>query len=136
MSGRTAQEYRLFFEGKFIADGTMSELAKKSNIALSTLSAHKSNKRSNSYLYEFIEIPSEVEFVLYRGDTFGDLGTKKELMKRYNIAPKEWAFYISPTAKKRAENRKSFTNAIIIERIEEDDENECISSTSGTMVKG
>ena len=121
MAGRTAQEYRLFFKGKFVADGTMEEIAQKVNLSLSTLSAHKSNKRNNSHLYEFIEIPSEVEFALYRGNDFINLGTQQELMEMYNINKKEWSFYTSPTAIKRAETRTFVTNGMIIERIEDDE---------------
>lgn len=116
-----AKEYRLFFKDIFLADGTLKEIAEKVNLALSTLRAHKSNKRPNSHLYEFIEIPDETEFALYRGDNFVDIGTKQELMEMYNITSDEWSFCISPTAKKRAEKRKFLTNAMIIERIEDDD---------------
>lgn len=118
---KNQKQYRLFYKNKFLADGTMSEIAEKVNLALSTLHAHKSNKRSNSHLYEFIEIPDETEFALYRGDNFIDIGTKQELMEAYGITPQYWAFYSSPTAKTRAEKRKYNSNGMIIERIEDDD---------------
>lgn len=99
----------------------MKELQQKTKIGLSTLSAHKAKERTNSYLYEFIEIPDETEFAFYRGDDFIDIGTRKELMEKYNLTPNTFAFYISPTAKKRAENKKRLDSGMVIERIEDDE---------------
>lgn len=121
--GRKTTEYRLFFKGKFLAEGTLKELAEKTNLALSTITAYKAKIRPKSVLYEFVEIPDETEFSIYSGDCFLDIGTKKELMEKYEITSKDWSFYASPTAIKRAESRKFVTNGIVIERIEDDDTN-------------
>lgn len=84
-----AKLYRLFYEGKFLADGTMKEIAEKLGVTISNISNHKRGFYKSSHLYEFIEIPDETEFALYRGDNFIDIGTKQELMETYNITPKD-----------------------------------------------
>lgn len=124
-----AKLYRLFYKGKFLADGTMSEIAEKLGVTISTISNHKRGIYKSSHLYEFIEIPDETEFALYRGDNFIDIGTRQELMETYGISPRYWTFYSSPSAKARAEKRKYNSDGVVIERIEDDDCEEVETAT-------
>ena len=123
--------YRLFVKGKFVGEGTLSEISIQANIGLNTLYAHKNKTRANSHLFNFNELPDETDYALYYGDTFIDIGEKEELKKRYEITEKIWSFSTSPTARRRVSSRANST-AIIIERIEED---EWISISSRRMVK-
>lgn len=117
---KTKKEYRLFVKGKFVGEGTLSEISIQANIGLNTLYAHKNKTRANSHLFNFIEFPDETDYALYRGDTFIDIGEKEELKKRYEITEENWSFSASPTARKRAASRAN-SKALIIERIEEDE---------------
>lgn len=117
---KNKKKYRLFVKGKFIGEGTLSEISIQTNIGLNTLYDHKNKKRANSYLFDFNELPDETDYALYYGDTFIDIGEKEELKKRYDITEKSWSFFTSPTAKRRLSSRENST-AMIIERIEEDE---------------
>lgn len=117
---KTKKEYRLFIEGRFVGEGSLDKISTQTNIALSTLYAHKSNKRKNSHLFDFNELPNETDYALYYGDTFIDIGEKEELKKRYEITEENWSFSTSPTARKRASSRAN-SRALIIERIEDDE---------------
>lgn len=64
----------------------------------------------------------EVIYALYEGDKFLDLGTSKELAKKFHVKPQTIRYYASRTTQQRAkENRKRL--AIRIDD-EEDDEDE------------
>lgn len=57
-----------------------------------------------------------MEYALYHGDTFIDLGTKEYLAKLLKVQVSSINFYMSPTYRKRTND-----NGWIVIKIEEDD---------------
>ena len=57
-------------------------------------------------------------YALYKGDTFIDVGTKKELSARLGIGVKTLGYYAAPSRRKRYNEEK----ACIVIRLEEDEE--------------
>lgn len=55
-------------------------------------------------------------YALYKGDTFLDLGTKKELSERRGLAMKTLNFWASSVNRRRIESRK-YQNALILIKI-------------------
>ena len=53
-------------------------------------------------------------YALYKGDEFIDLGTKKELAKKYNIKEHTIVFYASPAYKRRIKDK---INRYVCEKI-------------------
>lgn len=46
----------------------------------------------------------EAVYAIYEGDKFLDIGTKKELAKKFNVKPKTIGFLASPSQIKRLKN--------------------------------
>jgi hypothetical protein len=57
-------------------------------------------------------------YALYKGDTFIDVGTKKELAARNGIEVKTIGFYATPSQRKRYNEEKAY----IVIKLEEDEE--------------
>ena len=55
-----------------------------------------------------------VEYALYRGDEFLDIGTIKELSKRYNISVKTLRWYSTPCYKNKIKNKNKSDIDIIM----------------------
>lgn len=51
-----------------------------------------------------------IEYALYKGDKFIDIGTAKELAKKCNVKPETIEFYASPSYLKRLERVKDKYN--------------------------
>ncbi len=51
-----------------------------------------------------------IEYALYKGDKFIDIGTAKELAKKCNVKPETIEFYASPSYLKRLEKVKDKYN--------------------------
>lgn len=56
-------------------------------------------------------------YVIYKGDKFIDLGTKKELAKKLNVTPQTIYFYTTPSYQKRI---KDYSKKMIVIKIEND----------------
>ena len=62
----------------------------------------------------------EKYFALYKGDTFIDLGTAKELSKKYNVKPETIRYLSTPANLKRIMDRKNPKfNALITVKIDD-----------------
>lgn len=60
-------------------------------------------------------------YAIYKGDTFIDLGTKKELAKKMNCRTEFIGYLATPTNLRKIQKRKNKdNNALIAIRIEED----------------
>lgn len=55
-------------------------------------------------------------YALYKGDTFLDLGTKRELAERRNVSMNTLNFWTSKVNKRRIKTRK-YQNALILIKI-------------------
>ena len=64
-----------------------------------------------------------VEYALYKGDNFLDIGTIKELAERYNISVKTLRWYSTPCYKNKIKNKKDVKSYVVV-RIEDDKEDE------------
>ena len=51
-----------------------------------------------------------IEYAIYKGDKFIDIGTAKELAKKCNVKPETIEFYASPSYLKRLEKVKDKYN--------------------------
>lgn len=60
-------------------------------------------------------------YALYKGDTFLDVGTKKELAERLGVGTRTIAFYATPSQRKRYNEEKAYI-VIALEEDEEEDE--------------
>ena len=67
---------------------------------------------------------TKIEYALYKGDEFLDLGTKEYLAKKYNVKPHTIVFYASPSYKERCKNNKDklICEKLIIKEGEEDEQ--------------
>lgn len=57
---------------------------------------------------------NEGVFALYKGDTFIDIGTAKELAKKMNVQPKFIKYLSTPANLKRIEERKKYNSLITV----------------------
>ena len=64
-----------------------------------------------------------IEYALYKGDNFVDIGTISELSERYNISEKTLRWYSTPCYKKKLENKKNIKSYIVCKIEGEEDEN-------------
>ena len=64
-----------------------------------------------------------VEYALYKGDNFLDIGTIKDLSKRYNISVKTLRWYSTPCYKNKIKNKKNIKSYVVV-RIEDEEEDE------------
>lgn len=62
---------------------------------------------------------NEMEYAIYKGDKFIDLGTKEYLAKKLGVKEETIYFYSTPTYKKRSKNNKDNDRMVVI-KIEED----------------
>lgn len=65
-----------------------------------------------------------VEYALYKGDNFLDIGTIKELSKRYNISVKTLRWYSTPCYKNKIKNKKNIKSYVVVRIEDEEDEEE------------
>lgn len=63
-----------------------------------------------------------VEYALYKGDNFLDIGTIKELSKRYNISVKTLRWYSTPCYKNKIKNKKNIKSYVVVRIEDEEDE--------------
>ena len=63
------------------------------------------------------------EYALYKGDEFLCIGTAKEIAKNQNVSTQTVMFYATDAYKRKLAKRKSTTNARILIKLD-DDENE------------
>lgn len=60
------------------------------------------------------------EYALYKGDTFIDLGTAKELAEKYNVTPKRIRYLSTLANRRRIEKtKKDVSNALISVKIDD-----------------
>lgn len=71
-------------------------------------------------------------YALYKGDNFIDLGTKEYLAELIGVDVKTILFYSSPVYLRRIEKRGIDSNAMIVVKIEDDDEIEERSKNAKT----
>lgn len=64
-----------------------------------------------------------VEYALYRGDEFLDIGTMKELSEKYDISVKTLRWYSTPCYKNKLKNKKNIKSYVVC-RIEDEEQNE------------
>lgn len=57
---------------------------------------------------------SKREYAIYRGDTFLDIGTKKELAEKFNVSEDTITFWHSPSNLKRINSRSYHYNGGMI----------------------
>lgn len=62
------------------------------------------------------------EYALYKGDNFLDIGTIKELSKRYNISVKTLRWYSTPCYKNKIKNKKNIKSYVVVRIEDEEDE--------------
>lgn len=60
-------------------------------------------------------------YAIYKGDTFLDIGTLKELAKKFNVKEKTIYFYSTEVYKKR--RNYNFDNCYIVIEVDESDDN-------------
>lgn len=48
---------------------------------------------------------AKVEYAIYQGDDFLDLGTAKEMAKKFNVKKETITFWASPANKRRVKNK-------------------------------
>lgn len=65
-----------------------------------------------------------VEYALYKGDNFLDIGTIKELSKRYDISVKTLRWYSTPCYKNKIKNKKNIKSYVVVRIEDEEDEEE------------
>lgn len=65
-----------------------------------------------------------VEYALYKGDNFLDIGTIKELSKRYNISVKTLRWYSTPCYKNKIKNKNNIKSYVVVRIEDEEDEEE------------
>lgn len=65
-----------------------------------------------------------VEYALYKGDNFLDIGTIKDLSKRYNISVKTLRWYSTPCYKNKIKNKKNIKSYVVVRIEDEEDEEE------------
>lgn len=63
-----------------------------------------------------------VEYALYKGDNFLDIGTIKELSKRYDISVKTLRWYSTPCYKNKIKNKKNIKSYVVVRIEDEEDE--------------
>ena len=65
----------------------------------------------------------EKYFALYKGDEFIDLGTAKELAKKYNLKPETIRHLSTPSHRRRIEKtKKAVSNALISVKIDDEED--------------
>lgn len=57
---------------------------------------------------------SKREYAIYKGDTFIDIGTKKELAEKFNVNEDTITFWHSPSNLKRINSRKTYSGGMIV----------------------
>jgi hypothetical protein len=62
------------------------------------------------------------DYAVYRGDELLSIGTIKECSEHLGVKEETLRFYTSPVYKKRVEKRNDADSAIIVFRIEDDEE--------------
>ena len=65
-----------------------------------------------------------VEYALYKGDNFLDIGTIKELSKRYDISVKTLRWYSTPCYKNKIKNKKNIKSYVVVRIEDKEDEEE------------
>lgn len=63
-----------------------------------------------------------VEYALYKGDNFLDIGTIKELSERYDISVKTLRWYSTPCYKNKIKNKKNIKSYVVVRIEDEEDE--------------
>ena len=56
-------------------------------------------------------------YSIYKGDDFVDVGTKEELMQKYNLKSETFNFYTTKTYHKRVEARADSKSAFVIYKV-------------------
>ena len=65
-----------------------------------------------------------VEYALYKGDNFLDIGTIKDLSERYNISVKTLRWYSTPCYKNKIKNKNNIKSYVVVKIEDEEDEEE------------
>ena len=61
------------------------------------------------------------EYALYKGDTFIDLGTIKELAKKLGVNERTVQYYVTPSHLKRCQKHDENGNYLIVIKLDEED---------------
>lgn len=63
-----------------------------------------------------------MDYALYRGDNLIIIGTAEELAKEMEIKVSSVKWYLTPSCKKRMDKMKNKDNAVVIIKIEDEEE--------------